>query len=52
MSSLLQPHEPRVLADRDLLERAQHSPLNETEEGPAWPGLLDKVLAPSRRAKL
>lgn len=37
---------------RDLLERAQLSPLNDTEEGPAWKGLLEKVLRPEPTSKL
>ena len=36
----------------DLLKRAQLSPLNKTEEGPAWPGLLDQVLPQKPKSKL
>ena len=31
-----------------LLDMAQGSPLNATEEGPAWPEVLKPVLAPAR----
>jgi acyl-CoA oxidase len=37
---------------RDLLERAQLSPLNDTEEGPAWTGVLDRVLKPAPNSRL
>lgn len=41
-----------VLSPRDLLERAQLNPLNDTEEGPAWQGVLDKILRPNPTSKL
>ena len=37
---------------RDLLARAQLSPLNESDEGPAWQGVLDQVLKPKPASKL